>query len=87
RCTETIRHITVKIVVLPGVHGSALFTRGETQAIVVTTLGSDRDAQLVESLDGIEKFRYMLHYNFPPYSVGECGMVCMAPKRRESGHA
>lgn len=72
---------------LPGVHGSALFTRGETQALVVTTLGSDRDAQLVESLDGIEKSRYMLHYNFPPYSVGECGMVGMAPKRREIGHA
>lgn len=87
RCTETIRPINVKIGVLPGVHGSALFTRGETQALVVTTLGSDRDAQLVESLDGIEKSRYMLHYNFPPYSVGECGMVGMAPKRREIGHA
>ena len=87
RCTETIRPINVKIGVLPGVHGSALFTRGETQALVVTTLGSDRDAQLVESLDGIEKCRYMLHYNFPPYSVGECGMVGMAPKRREIGHA
>lgn len=87
RCTETIRPINVKIGVLPGVHGSALFTRGETQALVITTLGSDRDAQLVESLDGIEKSRYMLHYNFPPYSVGECGMVGMAPKRREIGHA
>ncbi|QIW09793.1 polyribonucleotide nucleotidyltransferase [Francisella sp. LA112445] len=87
RCTETIRPINVKIGVLPGVHGSALFTRGETQALVVTTLGSDRDAQLVESLDGMEKSRYMLHYNFPPYSVGECGMVGMAPKRREIGHA
>ncbi|QIV94756.1 polyribonucleotide nucleotidyltransferase [Allofrancisella frigidaquae] len=87
RCTETIRPINVKIGVLPGAHGSALFTRGETQALVVTTLGSDRDAQLVESLDGVEKARYMLHYNFPPYSVGECGMVGMAPKRREIGHA
>lgn len=87
RCTETIRPISVKVGVLPGVHGSALFTRGETQALVVTTLGSDRDAQLVESLDGMEKSRYMLHYNFPPYSVGECGMVGMAPKRREIGHA
>ena len=87
RCTETIRPINVKIGVLSGVHGSALFTRGETQALVVTTLGSDRDAQLVESLDGIEKCRYMLHYNFPPYSVGECGMVGMVPKRREIGHA
>ncbi|WP_150463785.1 polyribonucleotide nucleotidyltransferase [Francisella sp. XLW-1] len=87
RCTETIRPINVKVGVLPGVHGSALFTRGETQALVVTTLGSDRDAQLVESLDGMEKSRYMLHYNFPPYSVGECGMVGMAPKRREVGHA
>ena len=86
RCTETIRPINVKVGVLPGVHGSALFTRGETQALVVTTLGSDRDAQLVESLDGMEKSRYMLHYNFPPYSVGECGMVGMAPKRREIGH-
>ena len=87
RSTETIRPINVKTGVLPGVHGSALFTRGETQALVVTTLGSDRDAQLVESLDGLEKSRYMLHYNFPPYSVGECGMVGMAPKRREIGHA
>ena len=87
RTTDTIRPINVKVGVLPGVHGSALFTRGETQALVVTTLGSDRDAQLVESLDGIEKSRYILHYNFPPYSVGECGMVGMAPKRREIGHA
>ncbi|AJC48761.1 polyribonucleotide nucleotidyltransferase [Allofrancisella guangzhouensis] len=87
RCTETIRPINVKTGILPGVHGSALFTRGETQALVVTTLGSDRDAQLVESLDGVEKARYMLHYNFPPYCVGECGMVGMAPKRREIGHA
>ncbi len=87
RCTETIRPINVKTGVLPNAHGSALFTRGETQALVVTTLGSDRDAQLVESLDGLEKSRYMLHYNFPPYSVGECGMVGMAPKRREVGHA
>ncbi|MGQ4004306.1 polyribonucleotide nucleotidyltransferase [Francisellaceae bacterium CB300] len=87
RSTDIIRPINVKVGVLPGVHGSALFTRGETQALVVTTLGSDRDAQLVESLDGMEKSRYMLHYNFPPYSVGECGMVGMAPKRREVGHA
>lgn len=87
RCTETIRPINVKIGVLPNVHGSALFTRGETQALVVTTLGSDRDAQLIESLDGIDKARYMLHYNFPPYSVGEAGAVGLAPKRREVGHA
>jgi polyribonucleotide nucleotidyltransferase len=87
RCTETIRPINVKTGVLPQAHGSALFTRGETQALVVTTLGSDRDSQLVESLDGVDKSRYMLHYNFPPYSVGECGMVGMAPKRREVGHA
>jgi len=87
RSTDIIRPINVKVGVLPGVHGSALFTRGETQALLVTTLGSDRDAQLVESLDGMEKSRYMLHYNFPPYSVGECGMVGMAPKRREVGHA
>jgi polyribonucleotide nucleotidyltransferase len=87
RSTDIIRPINVKVGVLPGVHGSALFTRGETQALVITTLGSDRDAQLVESLDGMTKSRYMLHYNFPPYSVGECGMVGMAPKRREVGHA
>ncbi|AXA34024.1 polyribonucleotide nucleotidyltransferase [Francisella adeliensis] len=87
RATDVIRPINVKTGVLPGVHGSALFTRGETQALVVTTLGSDRDAQMVESLDGMERSRYMLHYNFPPYSVGECGMVGMAPKRREIGHA
>ncbi|MDE5020985.1 polyribonucleotide nucleotidyltransferase, partial [Francisella tularensis subsp. holarctica] len=73
--------------VLPGVHGSALFTRGETQALVVSTFGSDRDAQLVESLVGIDKCRYMLNYNFPTYSVGEGVMVVLARKRREFGHA
>ena len=87
RSTETIRPINVQVGVLPNVHGSALFTRGETQALVVTTLGSDRDAQLVETLDGTIKSRYMLHYNFPPYSVGETGGVGLAPKRREIGHA
>jgi len=87
RDTKTVRPINIKIGVLPQAHGSALFTRGETQALVSTTLGSDRDAQLLESLDGMKKDRFMLHYNFPPYSVGECGMVGFAPKRREIGHA
>jgi len=86
RDTRTVRPINVKTGVLPKVHGSALFTRGETQALVVTTLGNDRDAQLIESLNGDRKNRYMLHYNFPPYSVGETGMIG-TPKRREIGHA
>lgn len=86
RDTRTVRPIDVQIGVLPKAHGSALFTRGETQALVVTTLGSDRDAQLTETLDGLYKNRYMLHYNFPPYSVGETGMIG-TPKRREIGHA
>ena len=66
-------------------HGSALFTRGETQAIVVATLGTERDAQILDDLTGESKDRFMLHYNFPPYSVGEIGMVG-SPKRREIGH-
>ncbi|MFZ9034830.1 MAG: polyribonucleotide nucleotidyltransferase [Francisellaceae bacterium] len=86
RDTRTVRPIDVKIGVLPKAHGSALFTRGETQALVVTTLGSDRDAQLIENLKGDGKNRYMLHYNFPPYCVGETGMIG-SPKRREIGHA
>ena len=86
RDTRTVRPINIKTGVLPKAHGSALFTRGETQALVVTTLGNDRDAQLIEELNGNTKNRYMLHYNFPPYSVGETGMIG-TPKRREIGHA
>ncbi|WP_116963509.1 polyribonucleotide nucleotidyltransferase [Fastidiosibacter lacustris] len=86
RDTRTVRPINVKTGVLPKAHGSALFTRGETQALVVTTLGNDRDAQFIETLSGDKKNRYMLHYNFPPFSVGETGMIG-SPKRREIGHA
>lgn len=86
RHTRTIRPINARVGVLPKVHGSALFTRGGTQALVITTLGNDRDAQLVETLGGDKKSRYILHYNFPPYSVGETGRIG-APKRREIGHA
>tara|TARA_B100000927_G_scaffold274973_1_gene254619 strand:- start:50 stop:1150 length:1101 start_codon:yes stop_codon:yes gene_type:complete len=75
----------VKIGVLERTHGSALFTRGETQAIVVTTLGTDRDAQIIDALEGEYKDTFMLHYNFPPYCVGETGFVG-SPKRREIGH-
>jgi polyribonucleotide nucleotidyltransferase len=71
--------------VLPNTHGSALFTRGETQALVTTTLGSARDAQIVDAIQGEYKENFMLHYNFPPYSVGECGRMG-APGRREVGH-
>ena len=77
--------INIKTGVLPRTHGSALFTRGETQALVVATLGTERDAQTIESLSGETKDTFMLHYNFPPYSVGEVGMVG-SPKRREIGH-
>ena len=70
---------------LPRTHGSALFTRGETQALVVATLGTERDAQTIDALAGERKDNFMLHYNFPPYSVGEVGMVG-SPKRREIGH-
>ena len=82
---KTVRAITVKVGVLPRTHGSALFTRGETQALVVTTLGTGRDAQLIDALEGERKEPFMLHYNFPPYSVGETGMMG-SPKRREIGH-
>ncbi|MCF6766295.1 polyribonucleotide nucleotidyltransferase [Thiotrichales bacterium 19S3-7] len=85
RDTRTVRPIEVKTGVLPRAHGSALFTRGETQAIVVATLGNDRDAQLIEQFQGDIRNRYMLHYSFPPYCVGETGMMG-APKRREVGH-
>ena len=85
RDTKTIRPITVRTGVLPRVHGSALFTRGETQALVVTTLGSARDAQLIDAVVGEYKESFIFHYNFPPYSVGETGRFG-APKRREIGH-
>ncbi|MBI2379650.1 MAG: polyribonucleotide nucleotidyltransferase [Gammaproteobacteria bacterium] len=85
RDNEMIRAIYVETSVLPRTHGSALFTRGETQALVTTTLGTERDAQRVETLEGETSDVFMLHYNFPPYSVGECGRVG-SPKRREIGH-
>lgn len=82
---KTVRPIQISTTVLPRTHGSAVFTRGETQAIVVTTLGTDSDAQLIDDAGGDRKERFMLHYNFPPYSVGEVGMMG-SPKRREIGH-
>jgi len=85
RDTKTVRAIEVEVGVLPKAHGSALFTRGETQALVVTTLGAIRDSQLIEGLAGTKKDPFMLHYNFPPYSVGETGFMS-GPKRREIGH-
>ena len=85
RDTRTVRPIDVRTGVLPGAHGSALFSRGETQALVVATLGNERDSQLIEDMNGDYKKRYMLQYNFPPFSVGETGFVG-APKRREIGH-
>ncbi len=80
-----VRPISVKVGVLPRVHGSALFTRGETQALVVTTLGTARDGQIIDDVAGEWKENFMFHYNFPPYSVGETGRFG-APKRREIGH-
>jgi polyribonucleotide nucleotidyltransferase len=85
RDTKTVRPITVRTGVLPRAHGSALFTRGETQALVVTTLGTERDAQLIDSLSGTTREQFMLHYNFPPYCVGETGRIG-GTKRREVGH-
>ena len=85
RDTKTVRAITVRTGVLARTHGSALFTRGETQALVVTTLGTGRDAQIIDGLTGERKEPFMLHYNFPPFSVGETGMMG-SPKRREIGH-
>jgi polyribonucleotide nucleotidyltransferase len=81
----TVRPITVKAGVLPRTHGSALFTRGETQALVVTTLGTTRDSQIIDALEGERREPFMFHYNFPPFSVGETGMMG-SPKRREIGH-
>jgi polyribonucleotide nucleotidyltransferase len=85
RDTRTVRPITIRTGMLPRTHGSALFTRGETQAIVVATLGTSRDEQIVDALQGTYRERFMLHYNFPPYSTGETGRVG-TPKRREIGH-
>jgi polyribonucleotide nucleotidyltransferase len=82
---KTVRPIAVRTKLLERTHGSCLFTRGETQAIVVATLGNERDAQMLDNISGETKDRFMLHYNFPPYSVGETGMVG-SPKRREIGH-
>ena len=85
RDLSTVRGISVKTSVLERTHGSALFTRGETQALVVATLGTERDAQIIDALAGEHKEPFMLHYNFPPYCVGETGFVG-SPKRREIGH-
>ncbi len=85
RDTRTVRPIQIRTGVLARTHGSALFTRGETQALVVTTLGTGRDAQIIDGLTGERKEPFMLHYNFPPFSVGETGMMG-SPKRREIGH-
>jgi len=85
RDTKTVRPLHIRTGVLERTHGSALFTRGETQALVVTTLGTARDAQIIDALEGSYKDSFMLHYNFPPYSVGETGRVG-TPKRREIGH-
>ena len=85
RSLTEVRNIDIETNFLPSVHGSALFTRGETQAIVTATLGSGRDVQIVDSLAGEKKDNFMLHYNFPSYSVGELGFP-MGPKRREIGH-
>lgn len=85
RDTRTVRPITVRVGVLPRTHGSALFTRGETQALVVTTLGTDKDAQIIDAIEGEYRQPFLFHYNFPPFSVGETGQIG-SPKRREIGH-
>ncbi|MEZ5479208.1 MAG: polyribonucleotide nucleotidyltransferase [Thiolinea sp.] len=85
RTLDAVRQISVRVGVLPRAHGSALFTRGETQALVVTTLGTERDSQLIDAITGEYKEPFMFHYNFPPYCVGETGMIG-SPKRREIGH-
>ncbi len=85
RDLKTVRPITVRTGVLPRTHGSALFTRGETQAIVVITLGTGRDGQIIDAIEGESRENFLFHYNFPPYSVGEAGRM-MGPKRREIGH-
>ena len=85
RDTRTVRPITIRVGVLPRTHGSALFTRGETQALVIATLGTGRDEQIIDALQGEYKERFMLHYNMPPYATGETGRIG-PPKRREIGH-
>ena len=85
RDTRTVRPIEIRTGVLPRAHGSALFTRGETQALVVTTLGTKQDEQIVDGLTGEQRERFMLHYNMPPFATGETGRVG-SPKRREIGH-
>lgn len=85
RDAQTVRPIDIEVGILPRAHGSTLFTRGETQAIVTTTLGPQKDAALIENLSGVYKDQFLLHYNFPPYSVGETGFMS-GPKRREIGH-
>lgn len=85
RDCKTVRPISVQVGILPRVHGSALFTRGETQALVVITLGTERDAQMVDDVDGDRREEFIFHYNFPPYSTGEVGFMS-GPKRREIGH-
>ena len=85
RDTRTVRPITIRVGVLPRTHGSALFTRGETQALVVTTLGTDKDSQIIDAIEGEYRQPFLFHYNFPPYSVGETGQIG-SPKRREVGH-
>ena len=85
RDTETVRDINIELGLLERAHGSAIFTRGETQAIVATTLGTERSSQIIDALEGEYKDKFMLHYNFPPYSVGETGFIG-SPKRREIGH-
>jgi len=85
RDTRTVRPITIRTGVLPRAHGTALFTRGETQALVTATLGTSRDEQIIDALQGEYRERFMLHYNFPPYATGETGRVG-SPKRREIGH-
>ncbi|MBE01923.1 polyribonucleotide nucleotidyltransferase [Marinobacter lutaoensis] len=85
RDNKTVRPIKVEVGILPNVHGSALFTRGETQAIVTATLGTTRDVQIIDALEGEKKDAFLFHYNFPPYSVGEAGRMG-SPGRREIGH-
>src|SRR5690606_9756751 len=85
RDVRTVRPISIEVGILPRTHGSALFARGRTQALVVTTLGTGRDAQIIDALEGERREPFMLHYNFPPYSVGETGFIG-SPKRREIGH-
>jgi polyribonucleotide nucleotidyltransferase len=85
RDTKTVRPIVAEVGILPRAHGSALFTRGETQALVVATLGTGQDEQIIDALEGEYRENFMLHYNFPPYSVGECGRMG-SPGRREIGH-